>query len=213
MDDTEMSIARSPAFRIETPRLVLRCFRREDAPAFRALIDRNNQHLRPWIPWMRDEPMALPDTAHRLGQFRKNFVLKKEFRYAVLRRDNKRMIGLAGLHTRVGPEVLEIGYLLDRGEAGNGFALETSMALVRVAFELHRIARVEIHCAPENRVSARIPEKLGFEHETTREKHTLDSEGVLRDSMVWRLAEQQYTACPAAALDIAAYTEEGIQLM
>lgn len=198
-----------PAWQIETARLRLRCFDVEDAAAFRSLLDRNNEHLRPWIPWMKQEPLSLPDTAQRLRQFQTNFRNNKEFRYAICHLESGRLIGLAGLHTRVGPDVLEIGYLLDRNESGKGYALETVRALLRVAFELHAIPRVEIHCAPENVASARIPEKLGFTHEKTFEQHTEDSEGSRRDSMLWSMSREAYEQTSLNAISVRAFDTEG----
>lgn len=206
------AVCRWPAWRVETDRLRLRCFEIEDAAAFRSLLDRNNEHLRPWIPWMKHEPLSLPDTAQRLRQFQTNFRNNKEFRYAICQRERGRLIGLAGLHTRVGPGVLEIGYLLDRNESGKGYALETTQALLRVAFELHAIPRVEIHCAPENVASARIPAKLGFRHERTHRSHTEDSEGARRDSMLWCMTREDYEQSSMNSLSIRAFDSAGREI-
>lgn len=54
------------AYRIETDRLLIRCWSPADAPVLRAAIDESDQHLRPWIPWMKDEPKTLDETASGL---------------------------------------------------------------------------------------------------------------------------------------------------
>ena len=51
-----------PAYQFETGRLLGRCWTPADAPAYRAAIDDNDQHLRPYIPWMREEPKPLEAT-------------------------------------------------------------------------------------------------------------------------------------------------------
>ena len=51
------------AYRIETDRLLIRCWSPADAPVLRAALDESDQHLRPWIPWMKDEPKSLDETA------------------------------------------------------------------------------------------------------------------------------------------------------
>ena len=48
-----------PAYRVTTPRLLMRPWSPEDAPLLRALLDRSDHHFRPYIPWMRDEPKPL----------------------------------------------------------------------------------------------------------------------------------------------------------
>jgi len=201
---------KAPAYSIETDRLLLRCFQPSDAIAFRALLDRNDGYLRPWIPWMKDEPMSLADTMQRLRTLRADFDLDRCFRYAIYERET--LIGLAGLYSRVGPGALEIGYMLDRATSGRGYALEASAALVRAGFEIHAVERMEIHCAPENAASARIPRKLGFTLEAIHEKHSEDSEGVLRDSMQWVLQVEDYSASPARDLPIRALDATGRQI-
>ncbi|MEE8463171.1 MAG: N-acetyltransferase, partial [Gammaproteobacteria bacterium] len=51
------------AYRIETDQLLIRCWSPADAPVLRAALDESDQHLRPWIPWMKDEPKSLDETA------------------------------------------------------------------------------------------------------------------------------------------------------
>ena len=52
-----------PPYRIETERTLLRCWSPSDAALLRASLDRSDTHLRPWIPFMKDEPRALEETA------------------------------------------------------------------------------------------------------------------------------------------------------
>jgi RimJ/RimL family protein N-acetyltransferase len=196
---------RPPAYRVETERLLLRCWSPADAPRFRALLDASDQHLRPWIPWMRDEPRSLAETADRLRAHRGRFDLGQDFRYAVFSPDETTLVGEAGLFPRVGPEALEIGYLIGRDAVGRGYALEAAAALARVAFAAHGIDRLEIHCAPENVASATIPRKLGFTHEATLRRRGTDSDGVRRDSMLWTLFRDAYPRSRAAALPLRAF--------
>lgn len=47
------------AYRIETSRLLMRCWSPSDARQLRTCLDDNDQHLRPWIPFMKDEPRGI----------------------------------------------------------------------------------------------------------------------------------------------------------
>ena len=75
------------AYRVETERLVLRCWSPEDAACLRRILDANDQHLRPMIPFMKDEPRTLQQTALWLRGIRAMFDLDKNYRYAVFDRD------------------------------------------------------------------------------------------------------------------------------
>jgi len=188
------------AYRVETPRLVLRCWSPEDAPTFRAVLDENDEHLRPMIPFMKDEPRTLQQTAEWLRTIRAAFDLHQSYRYAVFDTDEKNLLGENMLMSRVGPGGLEIGYWTHRNAVGKGIATEACCAMIRVAFEIEKIERVELMCAPENEASASVAAKLGFTHEATLKKRAQDSEGGICDLMVWSLFADDYASSLAATM-------------
>jgi len=185
------------AYRVETGQLVLRCWSPEDAPVLRAALDANDEHLRPMIPFMKDEPRTLQQTAQWLRDIRAAFDLDQNYRYAVYDSSEKKLLGENMLLTRAGPGALEIGYWTDKDTSGQGVASEASCAMIRVAFEVEKVDRVEIICAPENKASAAIPAKLGFTHEATLRKRATDSEGGICDLMIWSLFAGDYPGSPA----------------
>jgi len=193
------------AYRVVTDRLVLRCWSPEDAPVLRAALDVCDAHLRPMIPFMKDEPRSLQQTAQWLRGHRAAFDLGQMYRYAVFDAEEQNLIGENMLLARVGPGGLEIGYWTHKDVIGKGFATEASSAMIRVAFEIEKIKRVEIMCAPENKASASIPARLGFTHEATLKKRALDSEGGTCDLMVWSLFAADYPSSPAADIEFKAF--------
>ena len=50
---------RGPAYRIVTPRLVIRCWDPRDAQLAKEAIDSSLDHLRPWLPWAHHEPQTI----------------------------------------------------------------------------------------------------------------------------------------------------------
>ena len=178
--------------RMESSRLVARCWREEDAEDFRALLDRNDRHLRPFIQWMRDEPMTLDGTRQRLAGYRGRFLAGEDFRYALLD-SNEQLVGELMLSTRSGDGSRELGYLLDQSSTGRGLATEAARLGLWAAFKKSGVGQVELFCAPENRASIRIAEKLGFTLVETLPAHGKDSEGELRDAMHWRITAAEYS--------------------
>jgi RimJ/RimL family protein N-acetyltransferase len=193
------------AYRVHTERLVLRCWSPEDAPALRRALDDCDAHLRPMIPFMKDEPRSLQQTARWLRGHRAAFDLGQMYRYAVFDAEEQNLVGENMLLARVGPGGLEIGYWTHKDAIGKGFATEASSAMIRVAFEIEKVKRVEIMCAPENKASASIPARLGFTHEATLKKRALDSQGDTCDLMVWSLFAEDYLSSPAASIAFKAF--------
>jgi RimJ/RimL family protein N-acetyltransferase len=149
-----------PPRQIATARLVLRAWRPEDAPHLKHAIDSSLEHLRPWLPWAWDEPSPLEEIAARLARFTDNFATGKDWLYGIFTPDERTVIGGTGLHPRIGPGGVEIGYWIAVQQTHKGYATEVARALTMAAFALLEIERVEIRCDPRNVASANLPRQL-----------------------------------------------------
>jgi RimJ/RimL family protein N-acetyltransferase len=153
--------------------LVVRPWAEDDAPALSRAVAESLEHLRPWMPWAADEPR---DDAWRRAWIRDAAAAGSTERiFGAWVGDD--VVGACGLHARVGPGTLEIGYWTHAAFTRRGIATEMARRLTAIAFEDPSIGRVEIHHEPDNVASARVPEKLGFTRVGT------DEQG----HVVWRL--------------------------
>jgi RimJ/RimL family protein N-acetyltransferase len=202
----------NPAYRIETQRLVVRCYEPGDVLMLADSITENIEHLSPWMPWVHAEPEPIEEKRQRIRRFRGMFDLGQNFVYGIFNPQETKLLGGTGLHPRLGEKELEIGYWIHMDYINQGLVTESTAALIRVAFELLRIHRVEIHCDPGNLASAAIPRKLGFTHEGTLRAKTpfLDH---WRDSMIWGLLEGEYPKSPAAQAEIKAFDADGQRVL
>jgi RimJ/RimL family protein N-acetyltransferase len=205
-------LIKNPAYRIETERLVVRCYQPSDAEMLAEAVAESVEHLKPWMPWAHAEPEPFQVKVDRVQRFRGEFDLGEDFIYAIFNKDESRLIGGTGLHTRLGAEQLEIGYWIHKDFTGQGLITESTAALVKVAFEIVWIHRIEIHCDPENLASASIPRKLGFTHEGTLHGKTrfLDR---WRDTMIWGLLDRDYPKTPSCKVNIRVFDVRGNPLL
>jgi RimJ/RimL family protein N-acetyltransferase len=178
--------------RIVTRRLVLRRWRREDAPLLKRAIDENLEHLRAWMPWAMDEPSPLEVIEERLARFASGFDAADDWTVGVFSLAEDAVLGGAGLHRRAGPDTLEIGYWIDTRCTRLGYATEVAEALMRHGFAMPGIERIQIHCDPRNVASAGVPRKLGFRHIATLENDTTTPTGDPRDTMVWEMTRPSF---------------------
>jgi len=202
-------ILRGPAYRIETERLVVRCWQPSDAPLLKNAVDASLQELRAFLPWAFDEPQPIDAKVELLRTFRGRFDLGQDFVYGIFDRAEKEVLGGTGLHTRAGEGAREIGYWVATKHAGQGLATESTAALVRVAFEVDRLARVEIHCDPANARSLSIPTKLGFRHEGTLRARIPRRHGEPADRMIWTVLAAEYAGTPCASASLRAFDAAG----
>jgi RimJ/RimL family protein N-acetyltransferase len=202
----------NPAYRIQTRRLVVRCYNPSDAPLLAESVTESIEHLRPWMPWVYAEPEPLEEKVQRLKRFRGLFDLGQDFIYGIFNQSETKLLGGTGLHTRLGESELEIGYWIHRDFINRGLVTECTAALVKVAFEIIHVHRIEIHCDPANTASAAVPRKLGFTHEGTLRGKTrfLDA---WSDSMVWGLLESEYPDSPSSKTEINVFDADGQQVL
>jgi RimJ/RimL family protein N-acetyltransferase len=199
-------------YRIETERLAIRCYEPADAGLLKEAIDSSLEHLREFMPWAHDEPQTLEEKTALLKGFRAEFDRGENFIYAIFSRDEAELLGGTGLHPRIGPGGLEIGYWIRASATRQGLATESSAALTRVGFEVCVADRIEIRIEPGNTASFGIPRKLGFVEEATLRRRLPAREGEpLRDVTIFTLFCEDFD--PSIAPDIRAFDARGEQVL
>ncbi|MEB4614798.1 GNAT family N-acetyltransferase [Leucobacter sp. M11] len=148
----------------ETPRLILRPHRSEDAPALAAICGRPEV-----ARFLLDEPwteeFAATQVAERLP---KTSLSGPAGALAVVIEHEGRVIGDAQLWlTDRERGVAEIGWVLDPAFGGKGFAGEAAAHLLALGFVEHGLHRIAAQMDARNTASARLAERLGM----TREAH------------------------------------------
>ncbi|MEJ2212183.1 MAG: GNAT family N-acetyltransferase [Anaerolineae bacterium] len=113
-----------PAYRIETQRLVIRCWRPADAPLLNAAVEASLDHLSPWMPWARGEQDDVEARVQRLRQWRAYFDRDEDYFYGIWNPAEDAVLGATGLHTRRGPGAREIGYWIHVDHINRGLATE-----------------------------------------------------------------------------------------
>ena len=146
---------------VRTDRLRLTCWQPHDATELRELLDRCDGHLRPWIPFMRDEPRSLAGTRAQLEQIAASFAAGEHFRFAIRELAGGALIGETMLIRRGAPGTIEAGYWLDERRCGHGFATEATAALLPLAFDTLGVTGVTLRCDERNTASVRVAERLG----------------------------------------------------
>jgi RimJ/RimL family protein N-acetyltransferase len=200
-----------PPYRIESERLVIRCWEPEDAPLLKEAVDSSLDHLRPWMPWAQFEPQSLDEKLELLRSFRGQFDLGTNFVYGLFEPDESRALGGSGLHPRGGEGSLEIGYWIRVDAIGRGLATELSAVLTRVGIETCALGRVDISVDPENERSLAIPRKLGYVEEGRLRRRLPPKEegGARRDQVMFSMLAEELPGSPCMRFDYVAYDPLG----
>jgi RimJ/RimL family protein N-acetyltransferase len=149
-----------PPSEIDTSPVTLRRMRVADTEALMASVNESLDHLRPWMPWAQ-VAQTVPSMDEFLRSSEDRWNGKLDFGYLLWDGDGA-VVGACGLHCRLGPGALEIGYWVHVDHVGRGLATSAARALTETAFALPGVSRVEIHCDVRNHPSAAVPAKLGY---------------------------------------------------
>jgi len=204
----------TPPYRIETERLVIRCYEPEDAALLKDAVDSSLDHLRPWMPWVRFEPQPLDQKIDLLRMFRGQFDQDENYVYGVFDGDESRLLGGSGLHPRGGDDSLEVGYWVRADAVGQGIATEVTAVLTRAGIEHAGLKRVDIQVDPANERSLRIPRSLGFTEEATLRRRLEPNEpgAERRDSVLFTMLDHELAISPCTTFPYRAFDAIGRQL-
>jgi len=138
---------------------------RHAAAAF-AVVDREREHLRRWLPWV-DRTTCVDDTRDFIRTSLQQFADNEGLVAGIW--CNEEFIGTVGTH-KVDwlNRKVEIGYWIAVKFQGKGIITDACRALIDYSFDELELNRVEIHCAEGNLKSCAIPKRLGFEFEGIR---------------------------------------------
>ena len=148
--------------------LELRVRAPEEAAETFAVIDKNREYLREWLPWV-DATNSVEDVKKVIEKWQKEFAGKKDVVLGIYLDD--KYVGNMGLHdiNRNNSSAM-IGYWLAEDAQGQGIMTDCVRALSSYGFNELDLNRIYILCASGNTKSRAIPERLGY-----------IQEGVLRD--------------------------------
>ncbi len=192
-------LALDPPTNFTSARLTLRCYQPDDAAAYLAMLQDNRAHLYEFLP---------PDleATHTLDQA----VAAIRWRQAEWQQRNLFIFGAwetaSGVYT--GETYLanadwhvpsiELGYFVERSQAGKGWTTEAARATLGYAFEHLGVERVDLQCRADNLASQRVAERCGFRLEGRQRLRQRKKDGELVDRLWYGLLRAEWQAARGA---------------
>lgn len=147
------------SFRIDDD-LELRLHEEHHAEALFALVDKNRDHLGPWLPFV-EHTNEVADTLAFIRGARKRWLDGRAIPTSIW--FHGRLVGTIGfVNMNRENKRAEIGYWIDAEHEGRGIITRATQALVDYGFGELGLYRIEIRCEPANERSFAVPERLGF---------------------------------------------------
>lgn len=170
---------RTPPDAIPLPGAELRRLRAVDGPALRTAVRESLEHLRPWMAWAVPGAADGDDQLDLARAAEAGWDTGAEHLYLLRTAADGPVLGSFGLHHRVGPGAVEIGYWLHPAATGRGHARAATRALVEVGLALPGVSRVEVHVDTANVRSAAVARAVGLrlDRTVTREPESPAQDG------------------------------------
>jgi ribosomal-protein-alanine N-acetyltransferase len=112
--------------------------------------------------------------------------------WAIVDKQQGKMIGTIELYNYVNRYKAEIGYVLNPSYWGKGIVVEAGEAILRYAFNTLGLKRVEAGVFVDNHQSIRVCEKLGFKKEGVARKGYLRYDGQIFDKVVFGITDDDF---------------------
>ena len=153
-----------------------------DAEELGRAVAESLQYLLPWMPWAAQEPMSVQDRRKLLAEWREDIRLGRNHNFLIFH--GPRAVGVQGLHRRIGPGGLELGYWIHPAFAGRGVSSHAAIALTAWAFSEGDAEYVEIHHDAANLASQAVARKAGYQLLLQRAS-PIDAPGETGTELVW----------------------------
>jgi len=169
---------------IETERLLLRPF----------TIDDSGEVARMAGEWIMAETSNLPhpytteDAQDWISTHERFFDRHEAVQLAVTRKIDGVLVGSVSLESLFENHQAELGYWIGREHWNNGYATESSLAIMNYGFKTFNLIRIHACHLTRNGGSARVLEKIGMKLEGVSPKHILKW-GTPEDLSFWGIVQ------------------------
>lgn len=112
--------------------------------------------------------------------------------FAIILKEEYKMIGTVELHTYIRGYKAELGYTISPYYWGRGYAAEASLAVLKWGFTNLMLKRIECTTFVSNAQSKRVCEKLGFVYEGIRKNGYMLYDGTIHDVYAYAFTDDEY---------------------
>lgn len=112
--------------------------------------------------------------------------------FAIVYRENNKMIGTIELYNYKPGFKAELGYALNPTYWGKGIIVEAANCLIDWGFNDLNLKRIEVATFKENYQSQRVCEKLGFQKEGIARNSYLRYDGMVCDKVMFSMTDLDY---------------------
>ena len=178
--------------RIETERLLLRCYRPGDGSWYYQMSAKNKEHLSRYEP----ENAVMTINSEQDAEITvREFALAWDGRRYFMMGAFLKTTGTFVAQVYIGPmnwklPEFQIGYIADVGHEGKGYVTEAVKATTQFLFEHLQAQRISLECDETNARSWKVAERCGFIREGRLRENKINADGAISDTLLYGLLKK-----------------------
>jgi [ribosomal protein S5]-alanine N-acetyltransferase len=184
--------------RLETERLILRCYQAGDGPMYFGAAQRNREHLQEFESGNALMSLQSAEQAEAVvRELAAYWVERRCFFWGVFAKETGEFVA----QVYVGPvnwetPEFEIGYIADRDHQGQGLVSEAVRAVLGWLFETLQAHRVRLECSEDNLRSIKVAERCGFIREGHLRETKRRPDGQFSGDLIYGMLRSTYDRLP-----------------
>lgn len=181
--------------RIDGERMYLKILSENDVYVFTQLLIRNKEYWSMYEPRFSDDYYTVDTQRDKIKRSLRAYREERELNFGIYLYETNQLIGHISLYNVKRLPFLSgfVGYSIDEGQIGNGYATEALSLVVDYAFQRLHLHRLEAYVSPENEGSIRTLEKNEFIREGLL-RNLIYINGEWKDHYLYALLRTDYDA-------------------
>lgn len=135
-----------------------------------------------------DTHQSLEGTKENIARY---FMASPLGKYAIVLKENHKMIGTIELRVEETHKKAELGYTLSKDHWNKGYTTEAGKLVLRLGFEMLELERIFAFYDERNAASGKVIEKLGMTYEGTF-RHNRMSKGEIITDKIYAILKEDY---------------------
>lgn len=181
----------------ETERLLIRLPTARDAQTTVEFYRSNREHLQRWEPTRENEFYTQAYWEKRLKQVEDSVRADRAYVFYLFLKQSNKLVGIISIENieRRTFQNGRLGYKIDANFEGQGLMREGISAVIRYAFRVMGLRRLEANVMPENHRSRGLLKRLGF-REIGMDNEYLVINGKVSPHVLTSLTKQRWAEAP-----------------
>lgn len=179
--------------KIQCDRCFLRTFVESDARDLANLLLNNKYFWSRYEPLQPDDYYTIETQYKKITESLQLLKMNREYSFGIFTKDQSKLIGHISLYSikRLPYNSAFIGYSIDERYTRQGIASDAVKYIVRFAFTILMLHRIEAYVSPRNEGSIKVLENANFKREGLL-REVLNINGVWEDHYIYSILQNEY---------------------